>query len=177
MYMTNVVLRGNVHADHWHRDGVRAAGLFPQSRELKMFIYLSDVAADGGPLGVVPGSSRLPLGPWETLRTSFRSSLTLDAALPQDKMPNHYAFVAPAGTALLFDLATWHSALPIVPSSPDRRALILGWNTSTGGGRARGGTGQVPDSAVPPLLSAEHSAQLDAAGRLTPALRKLTGVA
>ena len=69
--------------------------------------YLSDVAEDGGTLGVVPGSHRLPTGPWQTLRCSFKSSMTLDATFPQDAMPNHYKFAAPAGTALLFDTACW----------------------------------------------------------------------
>ena len=37
--------------------------------------YLSDVAEDGGPLAVVPGSMRLPAGPWETLRTMSRITI------------------------------------------------------------------------------------------------------
>lgn len=36
---------------------------------------------------MVPKTHRLPAGPWETLRTSFKSSMTLDAGLPQDAMP------------------------------------------------------------------------------------------
>jgi hypothetical protein len=52
-------------------------------KSLKMFLYLSDVGVDDGPLAVVPGSFKLPLGPLETLRCPFRSSMTLDAALPQ----------------------------------------------------------------------------------------------
>ena len=67
---------------------------------------------DGGPLGVVPGSHRLPTGPWETLRCSFKSSMTLDATFSQDTMPNHYKFAAPAGTALLFDTACWVGVQP-----------------------------------------------------------------
>ena len=130
---------------------------FPTTRIIKMFLYLSDVTdvcpsklrvafsrssshtdrivcfwthQDGGPLGVVPMSHRLPCGPWETLRCSFKSSMTLDAAFHQvisskltvdtpthlwtiskpccwnhqEQMPNHYKFSAPAGTALLFDV-------------------------------------------------------------------------
>ena len=44
-----------------------------------MFLYLSDVGPEGGPLAVVPGSTKLPLGPLETLRQSFKSSMTLDS--------------------------------------------------------------------------------------------------
>jgi hypothetical protein len=36
--------------------------------------------------------------------------MTLDATFPQDAMPNHYKFAAPAGTALLFDTACWVSS-------------------------------------------------------------------
>jgi hypothetical protein len=89
---------------YWHRDHPDPSNWpYPARRNIKMFLYLSDVAEDGGPLGVVPGSHRLKAGPWETLRASFKSSMTLDADLPQEAMPNHYKFAAPAGTALLFD--------------------------------------------------------------------------
>jgi hypothetical protein len=83
---------------------------FPTGRQIKMFLAISDVAPDGGPLAVVPGSHRLKYGPWETLRRSFRSSMTLDAELPQASMPNHVRFMAKAGDALLFDHGTWVSS-------------------------------------------------------------------
>ncbi len=68
-----------------------------------MFMLLSDVEEDGGPLGIVPKSHKLEFGPWETLRASFQSSMTLDAELPQRAMPNNVGFAAPAGSALLFE--------------------------------------------------------------------------
>ena len=37
-----------------------------------MFMAISNVSPDGGPLAVVPGSHRLKYGPWETLRRTFR---------------------------------------------------------------------------------------------------------
>ena len=93
---------------YWHRDTSRPdAWPVPSTRTIKAFIYIHDVSENGGPLSVVPGSHRLACGPWETLRTSFKSSMTLDAATEQTKMPNHYKFVARAGTALLFDTACW----------------------------------------------------------------------
>ena len=45
--------------------------------------------ADWSAASVVPGSHRLMDNPWELYGTSFRSSLTLDAELPQEAMPNH----------------------------------------------------------------------------------------
>ena len=132
----------------WHRDGQR------QAPQLKMFLYLSDVEVDGGPLALVPGSHQLPLGPQETLRCSFRSSMTLDADLPQSAMPNAFRFAAKAGSAVLFDLASWHTAMENVPGRPDRRTVIIGWG---------------PRSS----RWAEHEAQLEAAGPMGPTLRKL----
>jgi hypothetical protein len=41
------------------------------------------------------------------LGRSYQSSMTLDAELPQAAMPNHVRFAAPAGSVLLFDMATW----------------------------------------------------------------------
>ena len=55
----------------------------------------------------MPGSHRLRYGPWELLQRSFRSSLTLDAELDQDQMPNYFECSGKAGTAYIFDSATW----------------------------------------------------------------------
>ena len=140
---------------YWHRDGKR------RSPQLKMFLYLSDVSATGGPLAVVPGSHALPLGPLEMLRCPFRSSMTLDATLPQAAMPNHYKFAAKAGTALIFDLATWHTAMPCLPGQPDRRCAIIGWGGAGGAGAS---------------LSTERLVEVEAAKRLTPTLRRLLGL-
>ena len=55
----------------------------------------------------MPGSHRRRYGPWELLQRSFRSSLTLDAELDQDQMPNYFECSGKAGTAYIFDSATW----------------------------------------------------------------------
>jgi hypothetical protein len=89
--------------------------------------------------------------------------MTLDAATEQTKMPNHYKFVAKAGTALLFDTASWHTAMPCLPGSPDRRAVIMGWNAARDCGEAA-------------TLSAAHVEELTAMGRMTPTLARLIGL-
>ena len=87
-----------VHAAQTARD-LSAAGVdrdeekpsawpFPRGRTIKMFFALSDVAEDGGPLAVVPGSHLLEYGPWETLRRSYRSSMTLECATPPPCPPS-----------------------------------------------------------------------------------------
>ena len=126
-----------------------------------VILHTSPEAADGGPLAVVPGSHALPLGPLEMLRCPFRSSMTLDATLPQAAMPNHYKFAAKAGTALIFDLATWHTAMPCLPGQPDRRCAIIGWGGAGGAGAS---------------LSTERLVEVEAAKRLTPTLRRLLGL-
>lgn len=115
---------------YWHRDEQKPDQWpFPKGRIIKMFFYTSDVTNDGGPLAVVPMSHRLQHGPWETLRRGFKSSMTLDAPLPQECMPNHVKFTGNAGDALLFDTACWHTAMPNV-SNQNRRAVIMGWAAS-----------------------------------------------
>jgi hypothetical protein len=144
---------------YWHRDsGVPSQPLYPAARVIKAFIYLSDVEEDAGPLGVVPGSHKLASGPWETTRRGFRSSMTLDAEMPQAAMPNCVSFTGKAGTALLFDTACWHTAMPNT-SGKDRRCVIMGWAMASGGG----------------MLSPEYAAELQSNGRMTPVLQKLTG--
>ena len=51
--------------------------------------FFQPTHADWSVRAVVPGSHRLMDNPWELYGTSFRSSLTLDAELPQEAMPNH----------------------------------------------------------------------------------------
>ena len=70
-------------------------------------------------------------------------------------------FAARAGTALLFDTACWHTAMPNVPGNLDRRSVILGWKAAV--------------QSASPLLTAAHLAELEASGRLTPTLQKLVG--
>ena len=51
---------------------------------------------------VVPGSHRLMDNPWELYGTSFRSSLTLDAELPQEAMPNHCGCIVATAAVCVF---------------------------------------------------------------------------
>eukprot|EP01048_Picozoa_sp_COSAG05_P009090 COSAG05_NODE_724_length_7726_cov_2.123771_3_plen_599_part_00 len=151
---------------YWHRDDQPPElWPYPTGRAIKMFMAMSDVEADGGPLAVVPGSFRLKYGPWETLRRSFQSSMTLDAELPQSTMPNHVRFTSRAGDALLFDHGTWHTAMPNT-SRKERRVVIIGWSSSAVRWATPRGTGA--------LLSEQHEKKLVASGRMTPLLRKLS---
>ena len=186
---------------YWHRDEPRPGQWpLPRGRVIKMFMLLSDVAEGGGPLGVVPGSHNLEFGPWETLRRSFRSSMTLDAELPQDAMPNHVKFAAPAGTALLFDTACWHTAMPhtggpararshccrsvpplihFIPVSLTYSAPLFlkrECDRTPGPDRRVVIMGWQSDKTAPqPMLPPDHLDRLRASGRLTPTLAALVG--
>lgn len=62
---------------------------------LKRCVWLVVVVCrNGGAFAVVPGTHRLPHGPWETLGRSFRSTMTLDAELDELQMPNWFKFGA-----------------------------------------------------------------------------------
>ena len=51
---------------------------------------------------MVPRTHRLPHGPWETLGRSFQSTMTLDADLHEELIPNCFKFASPAGWASTF---------------------------------------------------------------------------
>jgi hypothetical protein len=88
--------------------------------------------------------------------------MTLDAALPQECMANHVCFTGSPGDVLIFDTAIWHTAMANT-SGRDRRAIIMGWNSTAAGGGSR------------PLFSDEQWSRLVAAGRTTPTLQQLSG--
>ena len=111
----------NAGYTYWHRDHPQP-NRWPitRSRDVKMFVNIFDVPYNGGPLSVVPGSHKLPFNPWETFGKSFKSSLTLDAELNPQQMPNHVKFAAPAGSALIFDTSCWHTPMPNTSGVPRR---------------------------------------------------------
>lgn len=77
-------------------------------------------------------------------------------------MPNHFRFAAPAGTWMIFDQALWHTAMPNT-SEVSRRVIITGYDA------------ELKASPAPPLLSPDVYAALEGAGRLTEAMKVLTG--
>ena len=85
-----------------------------------------DVPENGAPTAVVPGSHRLPEGPEHTFVQAFRGGGILgdgvatsvnaspgeQALLELKDMPNSLRLPLRAGSAVLFDTATWHTAFP-----------------------------------------------------------------
>jgi phytanoyl-CoA hydroxylase len=78
---------------------------------VKVFWLLTDVAPDGGPTAVVPGSHRFPLG--------------FELPRPENpaEMPGHVRMAFPAGTAWLFNGRLYHAALP--NASDDARRILI----------------------------------------------------
>jgi ectoine hydroxylase-related dioxygenase (phytanoyl-CoA dioxygenase family) len=77
---------------------------------LKCFVYLSDVAADGGCTAVVEGSHA-----WGEFRQpSLDPGLWRHTAGRQTEMPGTFHAAVPAGSAFIFDTNCWHCALPNV---------------------------------------------------------------
>ena len=95
---------------------------------------------------------------------SFSGGGQLDGELPLAALPNHVRATCRAGSALLFDTATFHTAFPCTGAEP-RRTAIIGWSVR------RRSDGPSPAPAAP-------VAALDAAGLLDrrPALRQVLGV-
>jgi ectoine hydroxylase-related dioxygenase (phytanoyl-CoA dioxygenase family) len=98
---TSVILKdGNTPAHTgWHRDiGPGGVDLASATLAVSAIYYLSDVAADGGAFAVVPGSHKFP----------FR----LPKLESIEEMPYYEVLAAPAGSAILFHGALWHTATP-----------------------------------------------------------------
>lgn len=100
---------------HWHHD-VGMPGIYhPRSvLMVKVFWLLTDVAPDGGPTAVLPGSHRFPLG------------YSLPKTEDPSEMPGHARMAFPAGTAWLFNGRTYHAALHN-HSDVTRRVLIYNY--------------------------------------------------
>ena len=123
-----------------HRDKPPPDGWpYPRARVTKVFVFFFDVAPSGGCSAVVPRTHRLPAAahsPVEVLAESFRSDGgdESEGALPLELMPNAVQFAVEAGTAVCFDNATWHTAMPHT-GSDERRNVILAysaWNQRSG---------------------------------------------
>lgn len=136
----------------------------PRMRVLNMFVLIHDTAPNGGPTALVPGSHRLRQDPIVATKRTWQSSLTLDADLPQEAMPNHVKCYGRAGTAYIFDSACWHTPMPNTSGDP-RRCFRMGWRSTLLGGNS----GSSP-------LTEERVARLEASGRMKPALRQMLGL-
>ena len=122
----------------WHRDAAKPdnyPGPSP-AHIIKMFFYFFDVPENGGCTAVVPGSHKILSHPgrvfdkvWATSRThDTEESNTISTLL----MPNQVKFAVSAGTAIIFNTAIWHTALPNT-STEDRQCVIIRYHSRTGG--------------------------------------------
>ena len=106
--------------DGWHIDGsdqgYRNLGAVIPILQLKVGYYLTDMTAPGrGNLTVVPGShlSRAEPAPEDRKR--------------RELFPGARQVCAPAGSAILFHNAIWHTAAPYVPGAPGRTMLYYAY--------------------------------------------------
>lgn len=102
----------------WHSDigHFRGIDLTRHPYFVRVMIYLTDVAEDGGCFGYVPGSHRLD-GEAIVSPPTFKDP---------NEMPNHVKFPGPAGTAVIFNAYGWHTALPN-HSNATRKCLQYGY--------------------------------------------------
>jgi len=146
----------------WHRDGEQGPTndlMRSRGRVVKAFCYIFDVGPDQGCTSVVPGSFRLACGPqWLTRQYGFGENEAEGGELPVTSMPNHFKFAAKAGDCIVFDIASWHSAMPN-HTDLEREAVIIGFKNGSHVGRATARTGGMPS---PELLK-----KLDAKGVLS----------
>lgn len=99
----------------WHRDW--PPYVHPQfALKVKVFYFLDDQDEDMGCFTLVPGSHKLDANPDREKYT--RQNLT--------DMPSHKKMVAPAGSAVIWNVICWHTGLANV-SSRDRRLAIYGY--------------------------------------------------
>ena len=77
------------------------------SSRVKIFTYLRDVAPNGGMTGIVPDSFRRPDTP--------QTSAGLD---PTKDPPGAMVIGAKAGSAMVFDIHSWHAGTPNESDAP-----------------------------------------------------------
>ena len=104
----------------WHRDGAdngyRQLGHEIPLLQLKVGYYLSDMTQPWrGNLTVVPGSHL------------SRAELTPEQANRREFFPGAVQVCAPAGTAILFHNAIWHTAAPYAEGAPGRTMLYYAY--------------------------------------------------
>ena len=112
----------------WHRD-------WPpwnhptQILKAKVFYYLDDITDDMGPFSIVPGSHIRPDDPPGSANSfaenpSTQAPCYTGSAL--ENMPQMKKLTAPAGTAVIWNVALWHTAT--ANTSPrDRRLIAYGY--------------------------------------------------
>ena len=83
--------------------------------QVKIFIYLFDCASNGGMTGIIPDTFRRPDTPQTTTELSYD---------PMSDPPGAIMPAVKAGTALIFDIRTWHAGTPN-ESDRDRVACSL----------------------------------------------------
>lgn len=119
----------------WHRDKPSShAAENPSYRHVKVFTNLWDVPIGGGATSYVPGTHRLPLGPEGHLeRGLFKRAGSEDGLLDQRLMPNLVEAALPAGSAIAFDSAGWHTSMPNVSGQARRSCYSLYRSSETRG--------------------------------------------
>jgi ectoine hydroxylase-related dioxygenase (phytanoyl-CoA dioxygenase family) len=98
---TSLILKDGHTPTHagWHQDLAYRGVFHPLSTVgVSVIYYLTDVAPEGGPFAVVPGSHKFafPLPKLECV----------------EAMPRFERLAAPAGSAILFHGGLWHAAMP-----------------------------------------------------------------
>jgi phytanoyl-CoA hydroxylase len=103
---------------NWHRDTGNT--LYTNEKKVpfmvKVFYFLSDVQYDGGCLAFLPGSVHMP-------------NEMLPKVTKQEDMPGHVRMNVKAGTAVIFNGATYHSALNNFTDNT-RRSIIYNYANS-----------------------------------------------
>lgn len=105
----------------WHRDQPMPFYEQPsRSLRVKCFVYLFDTPEDCGCTSVVPGSHRWNFAAGDPLYDGKYNGVQMMT------MPGHVKAAVKAGTSMIFDLRTWHCAMPNT-SDVERRCLILSY--------------------------------------------------
>ena len=117
----------NAHIE-WHRDWPPWSHP-TQILKAKVFYYLDDITDDMGPFSVVPGSHTWPDDPPGSSNSFAEGPSSTEApytGTSLENMPQMQKLAAPAGTAIIWNVALWHTAT--ANTSPrDRRIIAYGY--------------------------------------------------
>ena len=112
----------------WHRDWPPWSHP-TQILKAKVFYFLSDISDDMGPFSVVPGSHTRPDDPPGSVN-SFAVGPSDQppqyAGAQLEDMPGMKKLTAPVGTAVIWNVALWHTATANTSAS-DRQIIVYGY--------------------------------------------------
>jgi hypothetical protein len=138
----------------WHQDRAYWGAWTPQSELFTLWVALSDVTAQSGPMAFVPGSHRWGLQAASDFYAQDLQALKAKVNIPAGERWEEITAILPPGGFTIHDDLTWHGSGPNHTSSP-RKSFAIHLRTDKSepiGGKREGLTKFIDDPSVCPWI-------------------------